>query len=74
MHKLNIIQCNNNMTRIVSHQAPSCIDKIYSNVPHKITNVKTTKNIDSDHCYVSAIYNAKEPLYTPKFFIKLNFD
>ena len=28
MNKLNIFQCNKNMTRITSHQAPSCIDKI----------------------------------------------
>ena len=36
MNRLNIIQCNKKMTRITNHQAPSCIDKIYSNVSHKL--------------------------------------
>ena len=70
MQVLNITQCNNNYTRITSHQPPSCIDKIFSNVPHKINNVQTINNINSDHHYVTAIFNSKEPLYTPRFFIK----
>ena len=59
MYNLNIHQCNNSYTRITSHQPPSCIDKIYSNVSHKISNIKTITNIDSDHKYVTAIYKAK---------------
>ena len=74
MNRLNIIQCNKKMTRITNHQAPSCIDKIYSNVSHKITNIQTTPSISSDHHYVSATYNSKEPIYNPKFFSKRNFD
>ena len=65
MTSLNITQCNKNYTRITNHQAPSCIDKIYTNVPHKINNNNTVPNIDSDHSYVTAIYNVKEP-FTPK--------
>ena len=73
MTSLNITQCNKNYTRITNHQAPSCIDKIYTNVSHKINNINTVPNIDSDHSYVTAIYNVKEPLYTPKFFTKRNY-
>lgn len=50
------------MTRITSLEAPSCTDKIYSNVAHKITNIHTIPNINSEHNYISAIYTVKEPL------------
>ena len=39
LNKSNIIQCNTNITRITSHQAPSCIDRIYSNMANNITTI-----------------------------------
>ena len=70
MNQLNIVQCNNKFTRIISHQSPSCIDKLYTNVSHKISNIQTISNIDSDHNYITAIYNSKESIYSPKYLIK----
>ena len=58
---------NNKFTRIASHQPPSCIDHIYSNCVNKIINVKTHNNIFSDHCILTAQYNANTTLYHPKF-------
>lgn len=58
---------NNKFTRIASHQPPSCIDHIYSNCVNKIINVNTHKNIYSDHCIITAQYNANQQIYHPKF-------
>ena len=60
-------QLNKQYTRITSHQKPSCLDKIYTNIPNKMTNIMTKDNIHSDHKYVTAIYHSKHQLYTPKF-------
>ena len=68
-----ITQCNSDYTRTVSHQQPSCIDKIYTNSPNKITNLKTKNNIHSDHKYLVARFLTKEPSYTPKFFLKRDY-
>ena len=64
----NITQHNNDNTRYVSHQPPSCIDHIYSNCPNNISNIATNRNIFSDHCTVTGQYHSKEILYQPKFF------
>ena len=49
INKYSITQCNHSYTRVTSHQQPSCIDKIYTNRPTKMTNIQTKDNIDSDH-------------------------
>ena len=67
MTKNNIVQHNTEDTRHIKHQKSSCIDKIYSNIPQKITNVTTHRNGFSDHSIISAHYNTKEQLYQPKF-------
>ena len=46
---------------------------LYTNIIHNVSNINTVSNIDSDHFYMTAIYNVKEPIYTPKFFTKRNF-
>ena len=73
INKYSISQCNNEYTRIVSHQQPSCIDKIYCNMPNKICNVRTIDNIESDHRYILARYITNEPVYQPKFILKRNY-
>ena len=70
LNKFSISQCNHEYTRVVSHQQPSCIDKIYCNKPNKITNLRTRDNFESDHEYSVARYITKEPIYQPKFILK----
>ena len=43
----------------------SCIDHIYSNCPHKITNVITHNTGQSDHSILTARYHTKAPI-TPR--------
>ncbi len=58
---------NNNFTRYVPHQPPSCLDHITSNCSNKISNVKTHRNVFSDHCVITAQYDAIVNIYHPKF-------
>ena len=58
---------NNKNTHFPLHKSPSCIDHIVSNIPNKITNTTTHKNINSDHSYITATYTTKDNIYSPKF-------
>ena len=49
-------------TYYVKQQPISCIDHIYSNCPHKITNVCTHNTGQSDHSILTAIYHTKAPI------------
>ena len=73
INKYSITQCNHNYTRVTSHQQPSCIDKIYTNRPTKMTNIQTKDNIDSDHKYVLGRYMTNEQTYRPKFILKRDY-
>ena len=64
---------NHDFTRVTSHQNRSIIDKIYTNRPNKINNIRTCNNIDSDHKYICARYITKEAPYTPKFIFKRDY-
>ena len=57
MNTNNIAQMNFKNTRYVSHQIPSCIDHIYSNVPNKVTDVEIHINTSSDHSIITTYYN-----------------
>merc|ERR1712208_139069 len=50
-------------TYYVRQQPISCIDHIYSNCPHKITNVLTHNTGQSDHSILTAIYHTKHLLH-----------
>ena len=73
LNTYSIAQCNNEYTRITSHQHPSTIDKIYTNKPNKMTNIRTMNNIDSDHKFIVARYLCNEPAYHPKFIKKRDY-
>merc|ERR1712240_978051 len=53
---------NELQTYYVKQQPISCIDHIYSNCPHKITNVSTHNTGRSDHSILTAIYHTKAPI------------
>ena len=48
----------------------STIDHIYSNCAYKIHNVKTDHVGSSDHSVISCTYKLKQPILSPKYFIK----
>ena len=73
MIKNNLLQHNHENTRFVRHHKESCIDHIYSNVPNKISDVKTHRNSFSDHSFISAVYHSQEQCYNPKFIKTRNF-
>ena len=73
MLRNNIVQHNFENTRFARNTRDSCIDHIYSNVPNKITDIKTHKNAFSDHSFVTAYYHSKEQYYNPKFIKTRNF-
>ena len=53
---------NEHITYYIKQQPISCIDHIYSNCPHKITNVTTHNTGQSDHSILTAIYHTKAPI------------
>ena len=67
LNNLNLTQHNNKHTHIPLHRSPSCIDHIFLNIPNKLINTTTHKNINSDHSYLTTTYMTNEPIYTPKF-------
>ena len=56
---------NDTDTYYIKQKPISCIDHIYSNCPHKITNVTTHNTGQSDHSILTARYHTKAPI-TPR--------
>jgi len=52
---------------MLSHQPPSCIDTIYTNVPLKMNNIETKIINNSNHKIEMANYWTNESPYFPKF-------
>ena len=69
LHANNFCQHNHKPTRYVSHQAPTCIDHIYSNCANKIVHPETIRIPFSDHTLLRAIYKTKGIVYTRKFIL-----
>ena len=58
---------NNTKTFYINQQPISCIDHIYSNIPHKVTHITTLNTGQSDHAILTAKYHSKAPITPPKF-------
>ena len=52
---------------MVQNITSRCIDQIFSNIPHFISNTRTVHNPFSDHSYITTTFTTKEQIYTPKF-------
>ena len=50
---------NSEYTRYAPHQKPSINDHISSKCEAKLSQVKTIRNIISDHCYLTVDYDSK---------------
>ena len=71
--KHGIVTHNHKFTRFERHVKPSTLGHVYSNCPHKLTNVETIQNLFSDHSLLFTRYTTKENMYKPKFINIRNF-
>merc|ERR1712240_32367 len=56
---------NKASTSFINQDPISCINHIYSNIPHKVTHVTTHNTSQSDHALLTAKYHSKAPI-TPQ--------
>ena len=59
---------NDTNTFYINQQPISCIDHIYSNIPHKVTHITTLNTGQSDHAILTAKYHSKAPITPPNLY------
>ena len=69
----NLTILNKQFTRYAPHQQPSTLDHIITNVPQMIGDIRTERNIISDHCSLSFNFLHKNMVFKPRFKLIRNF-
>ena len=62
-----LIILNKKHTRYSSHQSPSTLDHIVTNMPEFMSDVTTEHNLISDHCTLTCSYLGESREYRPRF-------